>query len=499
MKVQRSMLLQDLFSGMDAAAPAVTVTGLSANSRQLASGALFLACAGLRNHGLKYLDAALGAGARAVAWEPAAGVEAPVVPRGVSAFAVPGLARLQGTLADRFFGAPSKELAVTGITGTNGKTTVAWLVVQALELCGRPAAYSGTLGHGRLNELSTTTLTTPGSVEMHRRLRDFADEGATDAVLEVSSHALDQQRVDQVRFQVTALTNISRDHLDYHGDMDRYTAAKARLFLDHTAPTAVINLGDERARQIFESLPGGTDVITVALVAGGDAPPPVRLLGRLTAIRRDGIGLELSGDFGSAVIDSELWGAFNAENLVMASGILLGHGLSLETAANALSKTVAPPGRLERVSRGTDGPAVFVDFAHTPAALGRALEAVRSHSDGKIWCVFGCGGERDTGKRAPMGGVAGRLADHVLLTDDNPRGEDPDAIVAAIRSGIVDDEKVTVMRDRASAIEFAIRSAGLDDTVLIAGKGHEAVQIAGTETREFSDQRAALAALGQAE
>ena len=495
----RDMLLPELFRDCGVDAPALRVTNLSTSSRRLTPGSLFLACAGQRHHGLHYLDQALVAGAVAVAWEPAAGVAPPQTPPGVPAFAVPELGGLQGRLADRFYGSPSSELRVTGITGTNGKTTVAWLVVQALESSGRPAAYSGTLGYGRMPALEATALTTPGSVELHQRLRQFADDGAEHAVVEVSSHALDQGRVNSVQFALAALTNISRDHLDYHGDMEHYAAAKARLFLDHAAPAAVINLGDERSRQLRNRLPADTDVITVALVAGGDAPPAARLLGRLTATRRDGIGLELSGDFGAALIDSRLWGECNAENLVMAAGILVGHGLSLDAAAAALSGAVAPAGRLERVSRPGAGPAVIVDFAHTPHALSHALRAVRAHSDGRVWCVFGCGGERDTGKRASMGAVAASLADRVLLTDDNPRDEDPDAIIADIRSGIADDAGVQVLRDRAQAIRFAVRQAGAHDVVLIAGKGHEAVQIAAGQSRAFSDQQTARDALGEAE
>lgn len=493
------MLLTELFGDVGETVPPVGVTGLSASSRRLRAGSLFLASVGLRHHGLQYLDQALAAGAVAVAWEPAPGVTAPAVPEGVVAFPVAGLSRLQGQLADRFFGRPSAELAVTGITGTNGKTTVAWLVTQALESAGQAAAYSGTLGYGRLAALSATALTTPGVVEVHQRLRAFADGGAEHAVLEVSSHALDQGRVDRVRFKVAALTNISRDHLDYHGDMERYAEAKARLFLDHAVPTAVINLGDERSRKLCERLPKGTDAITVALVAGGDAPPAARLLGRLTATHRDGLGLALSGDFGTAAIDSPLWGACNAENLVMAAGILLGHGLSLDTAARALSAATAPPGRLERVTAPGTGPTVIVDFAHTPAALSHALQAVRAHSKGRVWCLFGCGGERDTGKRAPMGEVAARLADEVLLTDDNPRTEDPDAIVEQIRAGIAEQGRVRVIRDRGEAIRFAVRSAALGDAVLIAGKGHEEVQMTAGESREFSDRQVARHALGQAE
>jgi UDP-N-acetylmuramoyl-L-alanyl-D-glutamate--2,6-diaminopimelate ligase len=498
MTARHGMLLSDLFRDCGVDAPPVPVTDISASSRRLSTGALFLACAGQRHHGLQYLPQALAAGAEAVAWEPVPGLGAPRVPEGVVAFPVDGLGRLQGRLADRFFGSPSAALRVTGITGTNGKTTVAWLVTQALDACGQPAAYAGTLGHGRLPALQPSALTTPGSVDVHRRLRQFADAGAAHAVLEVSSHALDQGRVDAVRFSVAALTNISRDHLDYHGDMTHYAEAKARLFLDTAVPTAVINLGDERCRSLRTRIPESAEVISVALVMRGAVPPAVRLIGRLTATRRDGIGLELSGDFGTADIDSPLWGECNAENLLVAAGILVGHGLPLEAAAAALGRATPPPGRLERVTTAPSGPDIIVDFAHTPDALKHALRAVRAHCEGEVWCVFGCGGERDPGKRAPMGQAAAALADRILLTDDNPRDEDPDAIIAAIRAGIEDQARVQVIRDRAEAIRCAVHGARAGDAVLIAGKGHEAVQSIAGETRRFSDRQAVHDALGQA-
>jgi UDP-N-acetylmuramoyl-L-alanyl-D-glutamate--2,6-diaminopimelate ligase len=497
----QAMLLDELFSGVgiDIPASAVSVNQLSASSRRIGPGSLFLALAGDSHHGLQYLQQALSAGAVAVAWEPAAGVGQVQVPDGIAAFPVPGLSGLQGRLADCFYRAPSADLQVTGITGTNGKTTVAWLVCQALTALGQRAAYSGTLGFGLPGSLEPTALTTPGCVEVHRRLRQFADDSARHAVMEVSSHALDQGRVDEVRFAVTALTNISRDHLDYHGDMDRYVSAKARLFLEQPAPVAVINLADERARALGAGLASSTELIGVALVEPGEASPAARLIGRLVATRRAGIGVELTGDFGQALIESKLWGRFNAENLVVAAGILLGHGVDLESAALALAGATPPPGRLERLAQSRQGPDVVVDFAHSPDALKQALLAVREHCDGNVWCVFGCGGERDTGKRAPMGAVASGLADHVLLTDDNPRGEDPEAIIASIRAGIRGPGRVEVIRDRARAIRHAVRHAGLGDAVLIAGKGHELLQIEAGQSLPFSDREVARTAMEQCE
>ncbi|MGI9330315.1 MAG: UDP-N-acetylmuramoyl-L-alanyl-D-glutamate--2,6-diaminopimelate ligase [Gammaproteobacteria bacterium] len=491
------MSLDELFSGIGVDIPpsTVSVNQICASSRRVTPGSLFLALAGASHHGLQYLQQALSAGAVAVAWEPAAGVGQVEVPDGIAAFPVPGLSGLQGRLADCFYRAPSTDLKVTGITGTNGKTTVAWLVSQALTALGQRAAYSGTLGFGLPGALEPASLTTPGCVEVHRRLRQFADDSVRHAVMEVSSHALDQGRVDEVRFAVTALTNISRDHLDYHGDMDRYVSAKSRLFLDQPAPVAVINMADERARALGAGLGPHTDLIGVALLEPTEASPAARLIGSLVATRRAGIGVELTGDFGQALIESQLWGRFNAENLVVAAGILIGHGVDLASAAQALASATPPPGRLERLVQSPQGPDVVVDFAHSPEALKKALLAVREHCDGNVWCVFGCGGDRDTGKRAPMGGVASALADHVLLTDDNPRGEDPDAIIASIRAGTSGPGHVEVIRDRAHAIRHAVRNAALGDAVLIAGKGHELVQIEAGRSLPFSDREVARTAL----
>ena len=326
----------------------------------------------------------------------------------------------------------------------------------------------------------------------------MADAGARQVVMEVSSHALDQGRVDGVRFRTAALTNLSRDHLDYHGDMDRYAATKARLFDATGIDTAVVNVGDAYGAELAQRIAanrGAIEVLSVALVgpdteAGGDA----RLIGRLIGAHHDGIGLYLTGDFGEANLDSALWGRFNAENLVVAAGVLLARGIELHDAVDALRSCVSPPGRMELI-RGTRGPVVVVDYAHTPDALSKALEAMREHANGEIWCVFGCGGDRDRGKREQMGAVAATLADHAIVTDDNPRHEDPDAIVADILGGA--QRRLDVIRDRGTAIGHAIRSAAADDAVLIAGKGHETVQLIGDETRPFSDAHVARAALGR--
>ncbi len=492
------MELRRLFPGI-ANVPALDVVDIAAHSGEVVPGGLFLACAGARTHGLRFLDDALRHGARVVAWEPAPDVAAPALPADVCGLAVPGLTKSLGELANSFFATPSAALSITGITGTNGKTTVAWLAVQAFEALGSSAAYMGTLGFGLGTGLRPDPLTTPGCVTVHRRLREFADAFARHVAVEVSSHALDQGRVDGVHFHVAAFTNLTRDHLDYHGDLASYGRAKARLFLESGAPTAVINVGDPFGRELAGRLPDGTRLISVC-GSGSDAGPAPALL-KARRITGDAAGqrIALSTTGEQAEFASPLLGAFNVENLAVTAGILLAEGFRLDDIATALATCDAPPGRMEvvRSSHGPRGPQVIVDFAHTPDALRRALGELRAHAQGAIWCVFGCGGDRDAGKRAPMGAIARELADHVIVTDDNPRSEDPDAIVADVLEGAGRGPPVEVIRDRAAAIRHAIRSAGAGDIVLIAGKGHEKVQIVGDETRPFSDQAVAGAALAE--
>ncbi len=491
---QIDMDLRHILPGLASIPPSVDVADIATHSGEVVPGGLFLACAGTREHGLRYLGDALRHGARAVAWEPAGTQAAPALPAGVCGVPVPGLGRRLGDIANRFFATPSAELSVTGITGTNGKTTVAWLVAQALAKLGRRAGYIGTLGYGLDGELRTGDLTTPGCITVHRRLRELADAHARHVAVEVSSHALDQGRVDGVAFRVTAFTNLSRDHLDYHGDMASYGRAKERLFLDTGAQSSVINVGDAFGHALAAKLPGSTRLITVS--AQGAGAPPAALQARRVAGDARGQRIALSLASQTAQFQTQLVGDFNVENLAVTAGILLAEGFGLEEIAAVLPACTAPPGRMEVIAAPA-GPRVVVDFAHTPDALERVLTALRAQSPGCLWCVFGCGGDRDPGKRVAMGEVARRLADRVVVTDDNPRHEDGDAIVAAVLSGTGRDPAVTVIRDRAAAIHHAIRSAAPADIVLIAGKGHESVQVVGDETRPFSDRAVASAALAE--
>ncbi len=484
------MDLHKLFKGLGAEAPALDVVDITLDSRTAVSHGLFIACRGARQHGLDFVGDALRAGVGAVAWEPGESLRPPALPASVASVPVPRLRDQLGEVANRFFARPSEALQVTGITGTNGKTTTAWLVTEAIGHLGVSAGYLGTLGHGLIGQLSPAGLTTPDCISFHRWLRVLADAGAGHVVAEVSSHALDQERVAGVRFATVAFTNLTRDHLDYHPDLAAYGAAKARLF-GLGATTAVVNLDDAFGRDLAARLPAATRLVGVSLGGAADAT----LAGSLQAVEPEGLVLELRTGEKVVRLQSTLWGRFNAENLVLAAGILVAQGWSLPQVAAALGQCSPPPGRMERVPALPGQPAVLVDFAHTPDALRKALAAVREHCAGKVWCVFGCGGDRDRGKRAPMGAAAVSGADRVIVTDDNPRTEDPQQIIADILSGVGALDRLQVVPDRAAAIERAIRLARPGDAVLIAGKGHETVQITGGIRRPFADVEVARLAL----
>ncbi|HUH00203.1 MAG TPA: UDP-N-acetylmuramoyl-L-alanyl-D-glutamate--2,6-diaminopimelate ligase [Gammaproteobacteria bacterium] len=465
------------------------VVDLTLDSRRIVPGALFLAVPGTRGHGLQYVAQAAAAGAALIAWEPAADLDAPRLPPGCAAFPVPGLRARLGGLADRYFGAPSRRVAVTGITGTNGKTTCTHLVAGALDGLGQRAGVIGTLGSGAVAHLAASGLTTPDVVEVHRTLAHLAGQGIRAVAMEVSSHALDQGRVDGVRFAVAAFTNLSRDHLDYHASFAAYGASKLRLFLAHDPATSVVNVADEFGHRLYARLPRDARRIAVSDRPDDVAGAAEHVLLREFTPLEDGLELRLDGDFGAVTLRSGLVGRFNAENLALSFAVLRALGVKPEAAAEALAACGAPAGRMEAFADAGRDVLAVVDYAHTPDALGKALTALRQHCKGRLWCVFGCGGDRDRGKRPEMARVVEQLADEVVITDDNPRREDGAAIVADILGGLADRGRVRVERDRAAAIRLALAGAGPGDVVLIAGKGHEEVQLVGDEQRPFSDRR----------
>ncbi|MDE2305275.1 MAG: UDP-N-acetylmuramoyl-L-alanyl-D-glutamate--2,6-diaminopimelate ligase [Gammaproteobacteria bacterium] len=492
--IELRALLQG-FAELPEGAPAVN--DLTLDSRDVRPGGLFLALRGRTAHGLEHAGEAVRRGAIAVLWERDEAANAPPPPPGAYCAPIEDLSRLAGRIADRFFGRPSASMNVTGITGTNGKTTSAYLLAQAYERLGASAAYLGTVGWGPVGALESQAHTTPDAITVHRRLAALRARGVREVAMEVSSHALDQHRVEGVRFTCAAFTNLTRDHLDYHGSMSAYGAAKARLFEVAGLERMVVNVGDEFGRTLARRHGERTPLTAVSL-DGTPATPGRPLYATAVLPGPRGTRLEIDGAFGRTTLASPLIGRFNAENSLLAIGCLAGDAGSLAEAAAALADCAPPPGRMEAVAAKRGGRALAViDYAHTPDALAKALDALREHCAGALWCVFGCGGDRDPGKRRLMGEIADRLADRILLTDDNPRGEDPGAIVAAILAGIRDG-RARVIHDRALAIATALGEAASADVVLIAGKGHENYQIYGAERRAFSDVEEARRVLEEA-
>jgi len=484
-------LLSDLLVGF-ADAPSIEIHGVASDSRSLKCGDLFLACGGDNSHGLDYLSDAVTAGVAAIAWDSST-ADAPNAEIGVPMVAVPGLASRLGEIANRFYDRPSAAISVTGVTGTNGKTTVAWLIAQCYEQLGKPCGYVGTLGSGVGEITDGEGVTTPGAVKLHGYLDDFRGQGAECAAIEVSSHALAQNRVDGVVFDTVLFTNLSRDHLDYHGDMQSYAESKARLFLESNARNRIINLDTEFGTELASRC--GQNVVVVSTNFDRVANGRPYVFVRSTAAKDTGSFVRVSSSWGDGEFALPLPGDFNVANAVIVLALLLRQDVPLAKACDVLSTVTAPPGRMQRVTVSTGLPSVYVDYAHTPVAIDGVLRTLRAHCNGKLWCVFGCGGDRDPGKRAQMGQLAERRADQLVITSDNPRGEEPGVIIAAIIEGLAKPERATIIEDRGAAIAWAIDQAAAEDLVLIAGKGHESYQLLGGNRLDFSDYGAAFANL----
>lgn len=475
-------------------APPLSIGGLQDDSRYLQSGDVFVAVQGAGHHGLEFAGRAVQQGASAIVWDATTG-DAAMLPDQCPSIAVPGLAGRLGELANRFYDWPSAAIDVTGVTGTNGKTTVAFLLAQAWSLLGRQCGYLGTLGFG-VDELAVDRgLTTPPCLDLHKKLAHFRDSGAAAAAIEVSSHALTQERPAGVRFNSAIFTNLTRDHVDYHGDMTSYAASKARLFTEFECEHRVVNIdsdyGDYFAAQ------GGRDAVLTTTRPQADVAAHRFVRAFNSRAIAGGSRVAVASSWGESTIELPLTGTFNVSNALQVLAALLTGGAEFAAACDVLSYCTAPPGRMQAVDTEDqdDLPAVYVDYAHTPAALESALSALRPHVRGNLWCVFGCGGDRDAGKRPQMGEIAGRLADHAIVTNDNPRSESPAKIIAEVLAGMPSES--IAIEDRAAAIAFAIAAAATDDAVLIAGKGHEDYQIIGEQRLDFSDYEAAKANLSK--
>jgi UDP-N-acetylmuramoyl-L-alanyl-D-glutamate--2,6-diaminopimelate ligase len=471
------------------AAGPVVVAGLALDSRKVQRGDAFFALRGTRGHGIEFAHGAVQRGASVVLAEAPAPAE--LEDPGVPVLWIDGLHAFVGEIASRFFGRPSQAMRVIGVTGTNGKTSTVQLLAQALEHLGHRAATIGTLGAGLHGQLREGERTTPDAIAVQQLFAEFRRNGASHVAMEVSSHALEQGRVAATAFEVAAFTNLTRDHLDYHGSMEAYGAAKAKLFVWPGLKAAAINIDDAFGRELARKLPA--DVRAWQLSSVGDAQADIAASDIVTSA--EGVAFTVRTPWGEQPIHSRLLGRFNVANLLAVIGCLAALGESFARIVNAVEALEPVNGRMNRIGGLRGVPLVVVDYAHTPDALEQALRALRAHCDASLICVFGCGGERDAGKRPQMGEIAERLADVAIVTDDNPRGEDGDAIVAQILAGMTRPQAATVQRDREAAIRAALAIARTGDVVLIAGKGHETYQEGAGGKRAFDDMAIARVAL----
>ncbi|RXA96833.1 UDP-N-acetylmuramoyl-L-alanyl-D-glutamate--2,6-diaminopimelate ligase [Yersinia sp. 2105 StPb PI] len=487
--------MRDLLAPWGLDVPERALREMTLDSRVAAAGDLFVAVVGHQTDGRRYIPQAIAQGVAAVVAE-ADGV-APdtsmVEMHGVPVIYLRNLNQHLSKLAGQFYHQPGAALRLVGVTGTNGKTTTTQLLAQWAQSLGETSAVMGTVGNGLLGHVIPTENTTGSAVDIQHLLRNLVDQGATFAAMEVSSHGLIQNRVAALPFAAAVFTNLSRDHLDYHGNMASYEAAKWLLFSTHQSEHKIINADDEVGRRWLSQLPQAVAVSMENNVPTGWKGP------WLSATKVDyhdnGASIAFDSSWGEGQLESRLMGAFNVSNLLVALSTLLSLGYPLAQLLAAAPHLQPVCGRME-VFNAPDKPTVVVDYAHTPDAVEKALAAARLHCKGQLWCVFGCGGDRDKGKRPLMGGIAEQLADRVVVTDDNPRSEEPQAIVADILAGLMDAGRAMAIHGRAEAVTSAIMQANEDDVVVIAGKGHEDYQLVGNRRLDYSDRVTVARLLG---
>ena len=480
-----AMPLSKLFAQ---APSSVLIRELTLDSRKVRPGDLFLAVEGTQKDGRDYIGDAIARGAAAVIYEasqalPMHDSEALLLP-------VQGLQAQLSEIAGRFYGEPSRTLRVVAVTGTNGKTSVTQLLAQASDLLGQHCGLIGTLGSGFYGNLTSGHYTTPDPLTVQATLADLKNAGAKVVAMEVSSHGLVQHRIDAVNVAVAVLTNLSRDHLDYHGSMQAYADAKARLFSWPGLRTRVLNIDDAFGRELAAQIPS-TGLMTYSL---DDSSASIYC--RNIRFSHSGIQAEVVTAHGEGNLSSSLIGRFNLSNLLATIGALLGLGHSLKQVLAIVAKLQGPAGRMQ-VLGGQERPLVVVDYAHTPDALEQVLSALRPHvgNGGRLLCVFGCGGERDAGKRPLMAAVVERLADGAVVTDDNPRAEDAASIRAEVLGGFSTNAAVAEVAGRGTAIAQIIAQAHREDVIVLAGKGHEDYQEINQQRQHFSDVEQAEQAL----
>ncbi len=474
----KSIKLSDL---LDRSLPPydVLITGLSLDSRKVQPGDLFFAFQGTSQDGRQFIDEAIKKGAHAVLAETDQVLQLPVVRHNVPIISFRDLKHYVSEIAGRFYQNAAESMTLIGVTGTNGKTSCTYFLASILKQLAQPCGVIGTLGYGIYDDIQTSGMTTPDAITIQRILAEFKEQKTQYVAMEVSSHSLSQARVEALPFTVGIFTNLTQDHLDYHGTMEAYGAAKKRLFENLKTKYAVINADDPFSQTLMEAFPNKKNLLTYSTHASASV--------YATQVKLDhGIRAHIVTPWGEGELQTSLMGQFNLSNVlavITALGILK---IPLETILTCFKKVKSVPGRMETVG-GHEQPLVVVDYSHTPDSLEKALQALRPHCQGKLFCVFGCGGDRDRGKRPLMAAIAERCADHVIVTDDNPRTEDPEQIVADILKGFVHPEKIIVQHDRSKAIYNSIQYAQRGDCVLIAGKGAETYQQIGEVKIPFSD------------
>ena len=467
--------------------PAVPVNGINLDSRLVVPGDIYVALPGGATHGMNFAVQAVDSGAKAVLisaadTQPFAAQILALTQRGVAVVIFSGLEDCVSAIASRFYAQPDNDLKLIAVTGTDGKTSVCRFIAQAMSACGVPCGYIGTIGWGLGDDLQASALTTPDSISLRRMLATMRDQGAGVVALEASSHGIAEGRLDGLSLHVAVLTNLGRDHLDYHVTPEAYRAAKEQLFHWPTLRAVVLNADDVMGQELLAQIthiPGysysASDKVASAAIGARN-------------VRADDAGLafELVENNASHSVTTSLLGRFNVDNLLACYACLRACGIAANDARHSLVQVQPVAGRMERLGGGSK-PTVVIDYSHTPGALRVAINAVRVHCARELWVVFGCGGDRDKGKRVPMAQVA-QTADHIVVTDDNPRTEGSAQIISELMQGFDNPDEVSVIADRAEAIAFALQRAQVGDLVLIAGKGHEDYQIVGTQRLHFSDR-----------
>ena len=467
-------------------AAGTVITGIQLDSRLLRKGDLFLACFG-RNHDARdYIDEAIDLGVSAILVDAGGKWQGSQVMRNVPVIAIDDLPAKISEVAARFYSRPSEKLTVIGITGTNGKTSCSQFIAQALTELNFKCGVIGTLGYGTYDALRETQLTTPDAVFTQMALAEMVLDGVDPVVMEVSSVGLHQKRVKKVQFETAIFTNLTRDHLDYHDSMEAYAENKKKLFTAKGLKNAIVNLDDPYALSIINSIAKDVEVSTYSIEKSIATVHAEEL-----SLTRQGFEARICTPIGNGIVKGKLIGYFNFSNLLAVTAALVTYlpsrrEVNIDELCLGISNLKPVNGRMEIIG-DSEEITVVVDYAHTPDGLRSALSGMRDHFEGNIWCVFGCGGNRDKGKRPMMGEIAEKFADKLIIADDNPRNEEGDEIVKHILSGISNRSAVTVLRDRAEAIGFAIENARAGDVVLVAGKGHETYQDIGGNRLMFSD------------